>query len=322
MPMALGTVVQYSREFCWVRLDDGPEVLAKPRGRLEVELKQREHVYEEGRQLERLVARSVAVGDRVQLEKSGDEQYVIVDIEPRETWLLRKTPGRYHRRPQCVVANADQLAVVAAPNPEVRPAAVDRWFIAALQGGVDPLLVVNKIDLDPTLPERVDLRNYRELGYRVFFTQATDGTGLEALADALRDKLTVFSGHSGVGKSSLLTWLTGQEIATAEVRPRDQKGRQTTVSARMYPLKGIPGWVVDTPGVREFGLVHFDWLDVHDYFSDIATLATGCAFRDCHHHGEPDCAVRDAVEQGRLARGRLDSYQKLRAESEEPHWKS
>jgi ribosome biogenesis GTPase len=214
-----------------------------------------------------------------------------------------------------VVANPDQLAVVVAPNPAVRLGTIDRYFLAAMQGGVDPLLVVNKIDLAPELPGRPEIRNYLDLGYRVFFTSAREDRGLEELRPALSGKLTAFCGHSGVGKSTLLSQLTGLMLRQGEVRARDRKGRQTTVTAEMYALPG-GGLVVDTPGVREFGLAHLTWLDVHEYFSDIAELTLHCAFGDCTHTVEPGCAVLAAVSAGQLAEGRVDSYRRLRAEAE------
>jgi ribosome biogenesis GTPase len=315
-------VVKCHREYCWVRLDaDGrtaPPMIAKPRGRLELVARAAERQARQAREHERITAQALAVGDRVQLSPPLDEgqaaHWTVEGVEERETWLIRKSEGRYSRKAQLVVANADQLAVVVAPNPEIRLGTVDRYFLAAMQGGLEPLLVVNKIDLAPELPRQPEITNYRDLGYRVFFTDAKHGAGVEELPAALAGKLTVFCGHSGVGKSTLLSRLTGLTLKEGVVRERDQKGRQTTVTAELYPLLG-GGDAVDTPGVREFGLAHLTWLDVHEYFSDIASLTLQCGFGDCTHTVEPGCAVRAAVERGRLAAGRVDSYRKLRAEA-------
>ncbi|MBN2083407.1 ribosome small subunit-dependent GTPase A [bacterium] len=319
--MLAGTVVQYSREFIWVILDDGGrEVLAKPRGRIELLEQERARRAEENLEPEKVVTQLVTVGDRVELTETEHGWFAIETLLERETWLLRKGNRRYRRKPQCIVANADQLAVVAAPNPVIRPSMIDRFFLAAIQGGLTPLLLVNKIDVDPTLPDNPALRDYRELGYQVFFLQATTGRGLTELGAVLKGKFTVFCGHSGVGKSTILSRLTGVEIRTAEVKAKSLKGRQTTTSARLYALPE-GGAVVDTPGIREFGLAHLTWLDVHEYFTRIATLATACAFRDCTHTVEPDCAVRQAVAAGRLSAERVKSYIKLRKETEDfKHW--
>lgn len=319
--MPLGTVVQYSREYCWVTLDDsGREVLATPRGRVELVEAERARIAEEDAEYERIVAQQVAVGDRVQVSEAQPDHFVVDEMLERETWLLRKGSHRYQRKPQCVVANADRLAVVMAPNPVIRPNVIDRYFLAAIQGGLEPLLVVNKLDLDPTLTDDLALRNYRELGYQVFFTQATSGDGLAELGDHIAGSFTAFCGHSGVGKSTILSTLAGVSIKTAEVMPKSQRGRQTTTSARLYRLPA-GGCVVDTPGIREFGLIHMTWLDVHEYFSNIGDYARRCAFRDCTHTVEPHCAVRAAVEDGKLSRERLRSYIKLREEAERfHHW--
>jgi ribosome biogenesis GTPase len=325
-----GTVVRYHREYAWVELRTGnavgETVIAKPRGKLELRWRAEDKRAKEARELEQITSQQFAVGDEVRLSPpSGDDadaHWTIEEILPRETWLIRRSEGRYHRRVQLVVANADQLAVVVAPNPTVRLGTIDRYFLAANQGGLEPLLIVNKIDLDPDLPHKPDIQNYRELGFRVQFTGAKYGDGINELRPLLADKLTVFCGHSGVGKSTLLAALTGQQIRTGEVRERDQKGRQTTVTAVAYNLPE-GGLVVDTPGVREFGLAHLTWLDVHEYFSDIAALTLQCGFSDCSHQSEPGCAVLQAVRDSKLAAGRLESYRKLRAEADrgQQHWR-
>jgi ribosome biogenesis GTPase len=317
-------VVKRHREYCWVRLDAeagaAPSVvIAKPRGRLEQEARTAQRRAREAGELERITAQQLAPGDRVRLspppDAGQDAHWTLEAALERETWLIRKSEGRYSRKAQLVVANADQLAVVVAPNPEIRLGTVDRYFLAAMQGGLEPLLVVNKLDIAPDLAGRPEITNYRDLGYRVFFTDARHGAGVEALRPALAGRLTAFCGHSGVGKSTLLSRLTGLELKAGAVRERDQKGRQTTVTAEAYPLPG-GGDVVDTPGVREFGLAHLTWLDVHEYFSDIANLTLRCAFADCTHTVEPGCAVLAAVAAGRLAAGRVESYRRLRAEAE------
>lgn len=313
--MPEGVVVEYHREYCWVELAPldacAPrQVVAKPRGRLELAFRKREQTLRDARDLERVVAKQIAVGDHVELSEPEPDYFVIEQVHERETWLLRKNYSRYSTRPQCVVANADQLAVVVAPNPSIKLNVVDRYFLAAIQGGLEPILIVNKIDLDPRLPESVAIRNYRDLGYRVFFTAAKLEHGLDQLNAELQHKLTAFCGHSGVGKSTILRCLTGVEIAVADVTRRMQKGRQTTTTARLYRLPA-GGRALDTPGIREFVMAHLTWLDVHDYFKDIAELTTRCAFRDCSHTVEPQCAVRAAVAEQRLTAARLESYSKL-----------
>ncbi len=159
------------------------------------------------------------------------------------------------------------------------------------------------------------MRDYVKLGYPVAFTSATGGQGLDELRGLLTGKFTAFCGHSGVGKSTILRELTGHDIEVGEVKEYSLKGRHTTTTSRVYPRPG-GGEVVDTPGIRTFGLAHLTWLDVHEYFSDIAELTSNCGFRDCSHTVEPNCAVRAAVEAEELSARRLESYHKLRQESE------
>ena len=312
--MPTGTVVKYHREYCWIMPDEGgEEIVARPRGRLELVWKPPANPRPGYREL----AQKLAPGDRVRYSEPETEHYKIEEVLERETWLIRKSLGRFARKPQVVVANADNLAVVMAPNPFIRLSTVDRYFLAAIQGGLRPILVVNKIDLDPQLPSRPDIQVYRDKGYSVHFTQATDGRGLEGLRKEISGEFTAFCGHSGVGKSTILSALTGEEIATGEVKKKSLKGRQTTVTATAYKLPQ-GGMVLDTPGVREFGLTQQTWTEVHEYFSDIAGIATSCRFRDCMHDEQKStgCAVQQAIRDGKLAAERLKSYQKLRSEAQ------
>jgi ribosome biogenesis GTPase / thiamine phosphate phosphatase len=296
-------VVEYHREWCWVALRDGREVIAKPRARLEL--------------ADQPYARQLTVGDQVVVEEAAPEHLVIEQIKPRETWLLRKNLMSYRNRPQCIVANADQLAVVVAPRPELNLNIVDRYFLAAIMGGLAPILIVNKIDVDPKVEQSLEIATYVGLGYPVFFTAATSSHGIDALRPALAGKLTAFCGHSGVGKSTLLRELTGRDdITVGHVNELTQKGRQTTVTSRIYELE-TGGQVLDTPGVKEFGLHELDWTEVQEYFADINTLAQGCGYRDCMHRGEPNCKVREAIVAKTLSPARLESYQRLRDEARE-----
>lgn len=302
-----GTVVEYHREFCWVRLsEDHREIIAKPRARLELD--------------EQKFARQISIGDQVRVAEQPDGAFAIEEILPRETWLLRRNLGSFKRKPQCIVANADQLAVVVATKPDLRVQVVDRYFLAAIQGGLHPLLVVNKLDLDPECRHNLVLQNYADLGYRVVFTSCATKEGIEELREQLKDKLTAFCGHSGVGKSSLLRLLCDREdINIGDVNEMTTKGRQTTTTSRAYSLPG-GGDVVDTPGIREFGIHEMDWTEIHEYFADISALSRGCGFQDCLHKTEPGCAVKAALAGGKLAPERLESYIKLQEEADVRHW--
>lgn len=266
----------------------------------------------------------VAPGDRVRVRPApggAGGEGVIEAVEERRTVLAR---GR-GRGEQVIAANLDQLAIVAsARDPHWRPGFVDRVLCAAGKGGLEPLIIVNKIDLvgreakGAGLEEelRHDVAVFRGLGYRVLEVSAARGTGIDELRGALRGRLTVFSGQSGVGKSSLANAIEpGLALATREVSRATRKGRHTTSSARLVPLAG-GGFVLDTPGIRSFGFWRLEPREVGALFRDIARVAPSCRFRDCLHLGEPECAVRYAAETGVIDGRRLESYARILASLE------
>ena len=258
----------------------------------------------------------IVTGDRARVvgDTTGDEGTLsrIVGIEER-TSLLRRSADDTDQVERVIVANADQmLVVVAAADPEPRERLVDRYLVAALDAGIRPLLVVTKTDLaDPT----EFLSHFAGLDLEVF-TSARGEMPLERIGAALIGHSTVFVGHSGVGKSTLVNALTGSERATGHVNVVTGRGRHTsssTVSLR-YRGEGGAGWVIDTPGVRSFGLGHIDPANILGAFTDLAVIAEECP-RGCTHLPDaPDCAIIEAVEDGRLgprAAARLDSLQRL-----------
>ncbi len=262
-------------------------------------------------------------GDRARVvgDVSGDEGSLgrIVGIEPR-TSLLRRSADDTDQVERIIVANADQmLVVVAAADPEPRARLVDRYLVAALDAGIRPLLVVTKTDLADPGPF---LSHFDGLDLEVF-TSARGDMPLERIGQALIGHATVFVGHSGVGKSTLVNALTGSDRATGHVNEVTGRGRHTsssTVSLR-YRSPAGNGWVIDTPGVRSFGLGHVDPANILAAFTDLAEIAQECP-RGCTHLPDaPDCAIAEAVRDGRLGPGgaaRLDSLQRLLATFGDP----
>ncbi|MDT8901498.1 ribosome small subunit-dependent GTPase A [Anaeroselena agilis] len=241
---------------------------------------------------------SLLVGDEVAYSAAGPDKGVIEEIMPRRSLL---------RRP--MVANVDQVVLTfAAVNPDIGTALVDRFLVLAEWSGLEAVLCVNKTDIADTSALAPLAELYRAVGYPVFMVSAKTGSGMEELRGRLYDRITVFAGPSGAGKSSLLNALQpGLSLVTGEVSRKIGRGKHTTRFAELLPLAG-GGFVVDTPG---FSLTEFATIgepELPYYFPDIAAAAAGCKFSTCLHVKEPQCAVKQAVTEGRIARSRYDSY--------------
>ncbi len=252
----------------------------------------------------------VCVGDRVVVTEPPSEGDIgaIEAVLPRNTLLARNAPGREGYR-QAVAANVDQLMIVASThNPEINPRFIDRMLVGGERGELDCIIVVNKIDLADREKILDALQFYPKIGYRLIFTSAKEGEGLEDLREVLTGKSTVFAGPSGAGKSSLLNAIQpGMKLTIGEVSGRTGKGRHTTTFVQLLKLD-FGGYVVDTPGIREFGLWDVEKRDLVVYFREMAHLVDGCKFKDCRHINEPGCAIKAAVEAGDIARARYESY--------------
>ena len=255
----------------------------------------------------------IVTGDRARVvgDASGDEGTLarIVGIEDR-TSLLRRSADDTDQVERVIVANADQmLVVVAAADPEPRPRLVDRYLVAALDAGIRPLLVVTKTDLaDPA----EFLAHFDGLDLEVF-TSGREQMPLERIGAALVGHSTVFVGHSGVGKSTLVNALLGTERQqTLPIRAKDDRGRHATTQRELFVLP-TGALLIDTPGMRLQRLAGGD--GVEEAFDDVAELAARCRFSDCTHTSEPGCAVLEAIEHGRLDAARLEAMRKLEREA-------
>jgi ribosome biogenesis GTPase len=254
---------------------------------------------------------ALAVGDEVTFDPARG---VLDAILPRRTKLARlRSFGK--PREQVIAANVDRLAiVVSVASPPFRSGAVDRFLLAAYAGGLEAILVVNKIDLleGAELPE--EIRAY-ETVIELFPVAAKTGAGLEPLRARLANSTTVLAGHSGVGKSSLLNALQPElRLQTGELSKFD-RGSHTTSASTWLRLAG-GAVVIDTPGVREIGTGPVDRGRLGPVYPEIEALAGGCRFRDCQHRTEPKCAVRAAVEEGRIPAARLRNYHRLLDEAD------
>jgi ribosome biogenesis GTPase len=256
---------------------------------------------------------ALAVGDEVTFDPEGG---VVADVQPRRTKLARlRSFGK--PREQVIAANADRLAVVVSvASPPFRSGAVDRFLLAARAGGLDAILVVNKLDLlapGEELPE--EIRVY-EVVTELFPVSAATGAGLDALRARLAGSTTVLAGHSGVGKSSLVNALEPElRLETAEISAKWDRGKHTTTRSVWVRLPG-GAIAIDTPGVREIGTGPVDPAMLADVYPDLEVYAGECRFRDCRHATEPECAVRAAIESGKLPAARVESWRRLREEIE------
>ncbi len=260
--------------------------------------------------------KGAVVGDHVWISLDADTDMadgVVRGVSERESVLVRS--ASMGRRRQVIAANVDQVFVVVSMEPPLREGLIDRYLAAAHQAGIGARIVFNKLDLldDEELIEVLErLRVYPEIGYPLHLASAISGQGVEALAAALVDNCSIFVGHSGVGKTSLLNVLDpglGERVQT--LSDSSGRGQHTTTSCAMYTLPG-GGDVIDSPGVRAFGLWDLAPEEVRDCFVELAQAAEDCRFSDCQHIAEPGCAVKAGLETGQITHARYDSYLRLR----------
>jgi len=217
--------------------------------------------------------------------------------------------------PRAVAANIDQIIIVVAPYPEPHANLIDRYLVAAETVTIEPVILLNKTDLlktDEQLAAAMDdlLGMYPTLGYRVIHTSSREG-GLSELEEMLREHTSVFVGQSGVGKSSLVNALLPQaELRVGGLSENTLKGTHTTTTAQLFHMS-CGGALIDSPGIREFGLWHMSRDQVEQGFSEFRPLLGHCKFRDCRHEGEPGCAILEALQQGRISERRMASYRHI-----------
>ena len=264
-------------------------------------------------------AHPVAAGDHVSVVLEGDEG-VIESVAPRGNYLARPVGSSGRRsKTQVIAANIDRLVVVAAlDDPPFRPGLVDRFLVAAAMQDIHPVLVLNKVDLERPPgetaaggPRRDVVGPYREFGIEVLETSGRTGEGIVALGAVLHSGISLLVGHSGVGKSSLLNAVSpGLELSIGAVTAYHGRGRHTTTKVTLLPLAG-GGWVVDSPGIREFAVGGVGPAELARLYPGFGALPERCRFSDCLHRKEPGCAVLAAVAAGELPAERHERYLRL-----------
>ena len=293
-----GLVIKNTGSWVTVRLDDGNTVNCKMRGVLRLKGLR--------------CTNPVAVGDRVQVEDKGGDAPVVGDIEPRRNYIIRRS-SNLSKEFQIIAANLDQAVLVATlTNPETSTTFIDRFLATAEAYQVPAVLAFNKIDLLDTdeWRSRLDeLRTmYENIGYPVITMSAATGEGADALRVQLAGKMSLLSGNSGVGKSSIINLLVPDaHVRVGDVSHTHHKGMHTTTFSELLDLPG-GGAIIDTPGVKAFGTIDFERTEVAHYFPEIFRISDDCRFNNCTHTHEPGCAVLEAVEQGKIAPSRFTSY--------------
>ena len=252
-----------------------------------------------------------AVGDHVQITVSTDGSGAIEEVEPRKRAIVRLDPRPRGVYQQILLANLDQaIFIFACAHPDPKLRMLDRFLVIAEKQKVPPIIVANKTDLVEKPKDIFGM--YEPLGYRVIYTSASTGAGVEELRAVLAGKISALAGPSGAGKSSLLNALQpGLGLSVREISSVN-KGQHTTVARQLIPLAG-GGYVADTPGWKSLALWDTDPYEMDGYFPELAPLVMDCQFNDCSHTHEPGCAVLAALKAGKIHPQRYDSYLRLRA---------
>jgi len=255
----------------------------------------------------------LAVGDEVEIEmeNEGENSVVITKIHERRNYINRKSPKANHQH-HIVAANLDQSLMVATlKEPKTSQGFIDRFLVASEMYHVKPIIVFNKADLyKKKEQEKYEAWRamYKAIGYTIILTSAKENTGIAELKELLKNKTTLISGHSGVGKSSLLNALLPElNLRTQDVSGWSGKGMHTTTFAEMFDIPG-GGRIIDTPGIREFGVVGISKQELSHYFPEMRDRLNDCQFNNCLHINEPGCAIKEAVANGEITEDRYISY--------------
>jgi ribosome biogenesis GTPase len=255
----------------------------------------------------------IVVGDFVLLEKQSENEGVVVHVEARKS-VLSRADSLSQRKQHIIAANIDQVLITCSVVlPALKIPLIDRYIIAAQKGNMEPVIVVNKIDLlTDAVADECDLyRNliqaYLNAGLKVISVSARTGFGLDELRQTMKGKASVFAGQSGTGKSSLINTITGLDFAVGSPVEKTRKGAHTTTKAHLVPLS-FGGWCIDTPGIKSFGIWDIDKEEVRAYYDDIQEFSPHCKYSGCTHTHEPGCAVIAAVQEGKISPLRYYSY--------------
>ena len=253
----------------------------------------------------------VVVGDRVACESDANGDHAIVAVEPRRNYVIRRA-SNLSKESHIIAANVDQALLLATlRQPETAPEFVDRFLVTCEAYKVPAVILLSKADLQEPAALAEFRAVYESAGYRVVAVSTATGEGVAEVEELLRGRTTLVSGNSGVGKSTLIRTIDPTlDIRTGEISESHGKGRHTTTFSTMYPLSG-GGAVIDTPGIKGFGLIDIEGGELWHYFPEMMRIGRDCRFYNCTHTHEPGCAVTEAVARGEIAPMRYESYLKM-----------
>lgn len=302
-----GLVIKNTGSWYLVRTDDGRDVECKVKGTFRLKGIRSTN--------------PVAVGDRVRITGNPGGTAFITDIEERKNYIIRRA-SNLSKQSHILAANLDQCMLVATVNyPETSTTFIDRFLATAEAYRIPTLILFNKIDLyDEDDTRYLDglVHLYTTIGYPCIKVSALDGRGLDEVKDKLRGAITLFSGNSGVGKSTLLNaLLPGTDARTGEISQAHNKGMHTTTFSEMYPVDDAGGYLIDTPGIKGFGTFDMEVEEIGHYFPEIFEASADCKYGNCTHRQEPGCAVLRAVEEHRISQSRYASYLSMLDDKEE-----
>jgi len=307
--LEIGTVVKSTGSFYQVRLEDNSQLTCRIIGKFRMQGKK--------------LTNPVAVGDRVEFVREQDEKGLIKKILPRQNYVVRQSPRQKHHL-HLLASNIDQAALVLTiVSPKLKQGFIDRFLLMTEPHDIPVALVFNKMDLysDEDLEYFGQLAEiYESIGYEVMLTSAEEGKGLKKLRNFLKDKITLISGQSGVGKSSLVTALQPQlQLKALDISNYTGKGQHTTTFAEMYSLD-FGGSLIDTPGIKTLAFNNLEPMDVAHNFKEFFQRANDCKFTNCTHRNEPKCAVKDAIEAGEISELRYANYLQILVEIEDQNY--
>lgn len=294
-----GLIIKNTGSWYVVKTDDGNEINCKIKGNFRLKGIR--------------TTNPIAVGDLVSILPNNDGTAFITAIKDRRNYIIRRA-SNLSKEAHIIAANLDQaLLVVTLAHPATSTTFIDRFLATAEAYRIPAVIVINKIDLLNKDEDREYLDAvaylYRSIGYKVFVASAETGEGIDEIKKLLEGKVTLISGNSGVGKSSIINRLIPDlNLRTAEISSTHDTGMHTTTFSEMFPLPNLDGYIIDTPGVKGFGTIDLEKSEVAHFFPEIFEISTECRYNNCTHTHEPGCAVRAALENSRISQSRYNSY--------------